>query len=177
LFKPINKAHYDDAGYFRMNWQTKKTSSSDDLKSSYNTDQGVCCCSQRPLILDHDRSKVVKFIPNNNFKDWYCALNWHFLFVNYDKNVYHNMSCRISHKTGQREPIGTIDDYDKILADLKQQIQEKKVKVIRCPKDICFGCGMCATKSRTAQGLKQAMKHRLLDVDILDFPEIENQST
>jgi MoaA/NifB/PqqE/SkfB family radical SAM enzyme len=175
LFKPINKANYDNARYFRINWQTKKTSQNDDLNSSYNTDKGICCCAERPLILDHDRSKVVKFIPDNNFKGWYCALNWHFLFVEYDKNVYHNMSCRISHKTGRREPIGTIDDYDKILDDLQQQIQDKKVKVLRCPKDRCVGCGMCATKASTVQGLREAMKHRLIDVDILDFADIEGQ--
>lgn len=171
LFKPINKAHYEDASYFRINWQMKNSSQNTDLNKSYNTDQGICCCSERPLLLDNDRSNTVNFLPDNNFKGWYCALNWHFLYVDHDKNVYHNMSCRVSHRTDRQEPVGNIDNYHEILDDLRKQIQDKKVRVIRCPKDRCFGCGMCATKSRTVQGIRRAMKHRLIDVDILDLDD------
>ena len=168
LMKPI---HYDDykiqqAGYFRSNWLS---SYEDNQSENYNTKKGVTCCNQVPLIFNNDKKNKSKFIDNNNFKDWYCGLNWSFLYVNHKRQVFNNMGCAVSHFSSKSEPIGNIDNYKKILDTVKKHISNNTMPVIKCPKSICKGCGMCAPKAKTKEDFVRIMKYRLVDTDILDF--------
>lgn len=166
LMKPIidHKYKKDETQYFKIFWQGDRK----EEITNYCTTKGITCCSDRPLIFNREKERKVNFIPDNNFKGWYCALDWTYLFLNRHGQVFHT-SCRVSQPTGKIEPIGTSANYQAIINKLKDQIEEKKVKPVVCPKDLCYGCGMCAPKSRTKEEFKEIMKDQLLDVSMLDF--------
>ena len=167
LMKPIMGDQYasNQAGYMKIFWKTKEEI------QQYNTATGITCCSERPLILNEDKNHRTNFIPDNNFRDWYCALNWNFLSVNHFLEVFLNTHCHVSNQTNKEEPLGTIADADRILKQLQEQIDNKSVPVIQCPKKICHGCGMCAPKAKTKEEMTKIMKKHLVDVSILDFKE------
>lgn len=169
LMKPIHNDQYssEQTNYFKIFWKSKHK----DQISEYNTSSGITCCSNRPLILNSDKSNSTNFIHNNKFQDWYCTLNLNYLFVDHLFNVYHNISCRVSSLTNKLEPIGNFNNYNAIIKTLHAQINHKSVPVVKCPKEFCVGCGMCATKSQNKTDLIQLMKNHLVDVSILDFKD------
>ena len=170
LIKPINLAEYNKPvplSYFKTNWKIK----SDDNINDYSTKKGIACCSERPLILNNDRSQPTNFIPTSEFKNWFCAVNWNFLSINHKSEVFH-ASCQVSMETSKIEPIGTIDESDVILKRLSEQINNKTVPVIRCPRESCtLGCGMCSIKASSKDEFIELLKIRLADTSILRFDE------
>lgn len=169
LMKPIIDNEYTDneTKYFKVFWLTKEK---DNLKN-YSTSSGITCCSESPLILNHDKKTKTNFIPDNNFKGWYCGLNWAFLFVSHTGAIYHNSGCRVSNLSNLEEPIGHVNNYSQVIDNVKQQIESRAFPVIVCPKDRCVACGMCAPKAKTKEDFLKVMQYRLNDTSILDFKD------
>lgn len=108
--------------------------------------QGRACCGGRKLSLNNNLKSNITFVPRQGFRDWYCSVNWFFLFVQQlTGNVYTNKDCRTS-TNGQVEPLGNLSNYQSILDRVKLQFDNKAMPVIKCVKDICM-CGICAPKA------------------------------
>ena len=108
------------------------------------TKVGRSCCGGRQFCTDGNFKERKSFI-NNNFTGWSCSVNWFFLYVRQlTKEIYHNKDCRMR-LDGSIGPIGTIDQADLILDDLKKMIG-KDMPVIKCAKKVCL-CGVCAPKA------------------------------
>jgi hypothetical protein len=99
-------------------------------------------------------------VPRQGFRDWYCSVNWFFLFVRQvDGAVYTNKDCKTS-TTGQVEPLGNLNDYQSILATLKMQLDSSDPPIIQCIKDICM-CGFCAPKAQNLEDYKKLLSRNL----------------
>ena len=108
--------------------------------------QGRPCCGGRKLCINNDMKSSISFVPKQGFKDWYCSVNWFFLFVQQvDGAVFTNKDCMMS-TTGVKEPLGFLNKSNNIIDTLKQQIESKTMPIIKCKKDICM-CGFCAPKA------------------------------
>jgi hypothetical protein len=108
--------------------------------------EGRPCCGGRKLSLNNDLKSCVSFVPKQGFQDWYCSVNWFFLFVRQlDGAVYTNKDCRTS-TTGRVEPLGNLKNYQSIISKVKEQFDSRTMPVIKCVKDICM-CGFCAPKA------------------------------
>ena len=122
--------------------------------------EGRPCCGGRTLSLNMDLKSCVSFVPKQGFKDWYCSVNWFFLFVQQlTGNVYTNKDCRTS-TTGRVEPLGNLTNAKLILDNVKQQFDNRSMPVIQCVKDICF-CGFCAPKADNIKDFKELLDRNL----------------
>jgi pyruvate-formate lyase-activating enzyme len=123
--------------------------------------EGRPCCGGRKLSLNNDLKSTVSFVPRQGFKDWYCSVNWFFLFVRQlDGAVFTNKDCRTS-TTGRVEPLGYINDYQSIINTLKIQLDSQEPPIIKCVKDICL-CGFCAPKAENLEDYKKLLGRNLL---------------
>lgn len=128
--------------------------------------EGRACCGGRKLSLNNNLKSSVTFAPTQGFRDWYCSVNWFFLFVQQlTGNVYTNKDCRTS-TTGRVEPLGRLDNYEEILTTLKKQLDNRSMPVIKCVKDICL-CGFCAPKASNIDDFNDLIK-RNLSVNIFE---------
>jgi len=108
--------------------------------------KGRSCCGGRKLSLNNELKSCVSYVPKQGFKDWYCSVNWFFLFVQQlTGNIYTNKDCRTS-TTGRVEPLGNLKNYQNIVETVKKQLDTRSMPVIKCVKDICM-CGFCAPKA------------------------------
>lgn len=122
--------------------------------------EGRACCGGRKLSLNKDLKSCVSFVPKQGFRDWYCSVNWFFLFVQQlTGNVYTNKDCRMS-TTGQVEPLGNLNNYQLLLDQVKTQLDNRAMPVIQCAKDICM-CGFCAPKADNLSDFKQLLSRNL----------------
>ena len=167
LLKPISEDVYkqENTEYLKIFWYGKNVNQ----VKEYTITEGITCCTNRPLLLNSDTKEKTNFIPTNNFNGWYCGLNFSFLYVNHLGEVYHNTGCYVSHKTNTEEPIGTIDNYETILTELRAYISTGSIPVILCPRTSCKNCGMCAPKASTKEEFSKIMSMHLTDVSLLDF--------
>jgi MoaA/NifB/PqqE/SkfB family radical SAM enzyme len=123
-------------------------------------ENGRPCCGGRKLSLNNDLKSSVSFVPKQGFKDWYCSVNWFFLFVRQlDGTVYTNKDCKTS-TTGNVEPLGNLSDYQSMLNTLKLQLDSSDPPIIQCVKDICM-CGFCAPKSQNLNDYKKLLSRNL----------------
>jgi pyruvate-formate lyase-activating enzyme len=128
--------------------------------------EGRACCGGRKLSINSDLKSSVSFVPTQGFKDWYCSVNWFFLFVQQlTGNVYTNKDCRTS-TSGQVEPLGNLSNQKLILDTLKKQLDTGNMPIIKCIKDICL-CGFCAPKANNIEDFKNLIR-RNLETNILD---------
>jgi MoaA/NifB/PqqE/SkfB family radical SAM enzyme len=112
--------------------------------SSEGTNIGRACCGGRCLQGKVDGEWQTVKLVNTEFKNWYCSVDWFFLHIEQStKSVFHHQTCKATHK-GIRGPIGTLDDCDSMIADLKNYL--KNPIPIVCPNQRC-GCGMCVPKA------------------------------
>lgn len=130
-------------------------------KRSYNTDAslqthkptmlsqvGRACCGGRQTCQDQNYAARNYFVPDNRFSGWYCSVNWFFLYVKQlTGQVYHNKDCRMRFD-GTIGSIGSVQDGQRILSKLKQDLEQQSLPVIQCQRDQCL-CGLCAPKART----------------------------
>jgi pyruvate-formate lyase-activating enzyme len=122
--------------------------------------EGRPCCGGRKLSLNNDLKSCVSFVQKQGFRDWYCSVNWFFLFVQQlTGNVYTNKDCRTS-TTGKIEPLGNLNNYDVILDRLQQQFDTQSMPVIKCIKDVCV-CGFCAPKADNIEDFKELLGRNL----------------
>jgi len=108
---------------------------------------GRPCCGSRTMCLSKDgESRKSKFVDFREFKGWYCSVNWFFMHIEQQTdNVFHHQTCQA--KFGQtRGPIGKLSEGKKILDELRENLKNKTMPTIICPKKTC-GCGLCSPKS------------------------------
>jgi sulfatase maturation enzyme AslB (radical SAM superfamily) len=147
--------------YLRTHWGIEKTTSQEKTSSICN---GRACCGGRKLAVNNDLKSSVVFVEKQGFKDWYCSVNWFFLFVQQlTGNVYVNKDCRMGFNR-QVEALGNLSSYQTILDNLKTQLETKSMPIIQCAKSICL-CGYCAPKAEKLQDFKDLIsRHVVTDV-------------
>jgi pyruvate-formate lyase-activating enzyme len=122
--------------------------------------EGRPCCGGRKLSLNNDLKSSVIFVPKQGFRDWYCSVNWFFLFVQQiTGDVYTNKDCRMS-TTGRVEPLGNLNNYQLIIDQVKTQLDNKAMPVIQCVKDLCM-CGFCAPKADNIEDFNKLLIRNL----------------
>jgi pyruvate-formate lyase-activating enzyme len=119
--------------------------------------EGRACCGGRMMSTNNDLKSSCAYIPHQNFKDWACSVNWFFLYIKQlTRDVYTNKDCKMS-TTGRVEPLGNLKDSASILDTLTDQLQNHKMPVIICNKQVCR-CGICAPKVKDTSTFTTLMK-------------------
>jgi MoaA/NifB/PqqE/SkfB family radical SAM enzyme len=132
----------------------------DEITDVSSINEGRPCCGGRKLSLNGDLKSCVSYVPKQGFQDWYCSVNWFFLFVQQlTGNIYTNKDCRTS-TTGQVEPLGNLSNYQTLLDQVKTQLDKQAMPVIKCVKDICM-CGFCAPKADNLNDFKELLDRNL----------------
>lgn len=125
------------------------------------TSQGRSCCGGTPMHVNRDYTQTQDYIPNNNFKGWHCSVNQFFVFVKQvTKEIFVNKDCQMNFD-GKVAPIGTLDDADKIISELKENFNNDSIPVIICNKSKCW-CGLCAPKAKTKEEFDSIMENYLV---------------
>lgn len=118
-----------------------KTSCDTDL-----SDVGRACCGGRQLVQNQNFSQQ-NFYVENKFPDWYCSVNWFFLYVKQvNGEIFVNKDCKMNFQ-GQVAPIGNLANYQELLDDVKHKLSTNTLPVIQCKKAQCL-CGLCAPKAK-----------------------------
>ena len=124
--------------------------------------EGRPCCGNRKLSINGNLKSSVTFVPRQGFKDWYCSVNWFFLFIQQQTGlVYTNKDCKMNLKQ-QVGPIGSLHNSQLILDELETQLQSKSLPVIRCDKSFCM-CGFCAPKAEYKEDFENLMTRHIVD--------------
>lgn len=122
------------------------------IEENDNTDlsqEGRACCGGRQFC-SNKNYKQREFFISNRFTNWSCSVNWFFLYIKQQTgNIYNNKDCRMRFDNTEG-PIGTIDQADKLIADLKHWLETNSMPVIKCAKSSCW-CGMCAPKAENIE--------------------------
>ena len=152
----INSVSSTQCGYAE---QMETVGDNETVKS---IDQGRACCGGRKLSINSDLKSSVTFVPKQGFTDWYCSVNWFFLFVQQlTGNVYSNKDCKMNLK-GSIGPIGNISDKVAVLDELRQQLENKNMPIIQCAKSVCM-CGFCAPKAQLKKDFDDLMTRHIID--------------
>lgn len=107
----------------------------------------------------------VKRLSYRKFKGWSCFVNLFFLHIHdEEKKIYYHQTCQ-ARPQGGRGPIGSTDQIDEILNELEAKFQSKKLQPVVCPNEIC-NCGLCITKSKTPQMLKNFVQKTFTDFEL-----------
>lgn len=123
---------------------------------------GRSCCGGRSLCVNSEMKNTMSFVPAAGFENWYCSVNWYFLFVKQiNGNVYFNKDCRVS-LDGDFEPIGNLKNYQRILDNLDNMLNGLSIPVVQCIKSRCI-CGYCAPKASTFDNFKEIMKKHVVE--------------
>ena len=126
------------------------------------TAQGRSCCGGQAFNFNRDYTTTHTYVPNNNFKDWHCSVNYFFVFVKQvTRQVFNNKDCRLNYD-GIKGPIGTLDDTKKILDDLKSRLDNIQ-NYIKCTKSLCW-CGLCTPKAKDLDTYQDVMKTYLKEL-------------
>jgi sulfatase maturation enzyme AslB (radical SAM superfamily) len=125
-----------------------------------------CCGSRDMLLTSGNVSKRSNFVDFRQFQGWSCSVNWFFLHLEQQTDsVYHHQTCQAKFDGG-RGRIGKLSEGDKIIANLKDMLENKQMPVISCPKHTC-GCGLCAPKSKFEDKFLQTLNDHI-DIGVLD---------
>lgn len=142
---------------FHASKSTKKVIPIHTAESIQITDVGRSCCGGRKLCTNQDLKSPVSFVPRSGFKDWYCSVNWYFLYVKqHSGEVYVNKDCRMAFD-GTVKPIGNISDWKTILVEQDKMLDQEQVPVIQCKKQKCI-CGYCAPKAQNGKEFAEIMQ-------------------
>jgi hypothetical protein len=121
---------------------------------------GRPCCGSRTMCLstscETDSERKSKFVDFREFKGWHCSVNWFFMHIEQQTDsVFHHQTCQAQFG-GTRGPIGKLSEGDKILANLKAQLESESMPTVICPKHTC-GCGLCAPKSKYKESYQKVL--------------------
>jgi len=141
----------------KVHWITKS-----ELSNRPVIEQGRACCGGRKLSVNGDLKSRDTFVHRQGFRDWYCSVNWFFLFVNQSNGtVYTNKDCMTS-TTNRVEPLGRLKEYQQILDTVQQQLDTQSMPIIRCVKDSCR-CGFCAPKAQNLEDFMSLIERNVPD--------------
>ncbi len=140
--------------------EIEQKSSADEEAKHKARSLGRPCCGKRPMhVCDAEKKNWEKtsFLKFAKFKDWSCSVNWFFLHIEQQSGlVYHHQTCQANFG-GKREPLGhIIKDSERILSQLRSNIENKTMPIIVCPNKLC-GCGLCTPKSRDFEDLAKIL--------------------
>lgn len=160
--------------YWISNTNTKNLAESKQRLSSIGNknnvigiNEGRACCGGRKLALNNSLSSSVTFVPRQGFKDWYCSVNWFFLFVQQiTGKVYTNKDCR-TNLNNKIEPLGYLENASEIINQLKQHMTNNTLPVIKCVKSICM-CGYCAPKAENLKDFKDLITRNVI-TDVIKY--------
>jgi pyruvate-formate lyase-activating enzyme len=146
--------------WFDTLYKTKSSSQPTNLlqdkQESHLTDIGRACCGGRQTCTDQNY-KQRHFYVDNKFPDWYCSVNHFFLYVKQvNGEVYVNKDCKMNFD-GSVGAIGNLNNTDKILSTLQNQINTDTMPVIQCKKYNCL-CGLCAPKAKNLETYNKIME-------------------
>ena len=148
-----NQKNMDEAKQ-RLNQITNKS-------NTVSINEGRACCGGRKLALNNSLKSSVTFVSKQGFIGWYCSVNWFFLFVQQvTGNVYTNKDCRTS-LNSKIEPLGNLKNYDEMINQLKENMKNKTLPVIKCVKSICI-CGYCAPKAENIENFKDLLTRNVI---------------
>lgn len=124
--------------------------------------KGRMCCAKHDLCVN--QKEKTKFIPDTNFYDWSCSVNWYFLMIMQEgKKFYNHQTCCVNTQS-EVGPFATFSERERVLQELRQQlVVDKEAPVIRCPLKRC-GCGLCSDKAETPELYEEIMKDKVKDV-------------
>jgi MoaA/NifB/PqqE/SkfB family radical SAM enzyme len=127
---------------------------------------GRPCCGGRTFGVCGDQgTENVSFVNERNFKDWSCSVNWYFLHIEQQTGlVYHHQTCQAT-LDGKRGSIGSLDESQKIVDDLRLKLETKSMPIVVCPNKLC-GCGLCTPKSKNRQDLLKNLPVVIRDISI-----------
>jgi len=115
---------------------------------------GRACCGGRQTCEDQNYNERKFYILDNKFPDWYCSVNWFFLYIKQvNGEVYVNKDCKMNFN-GTVGPIGNLNDSNLILSTLTEQLKNQTLPVIQCKKYSCL-CGLCAPKAKNLDTYKK----------------------
>jgi pyruvate-formate lyase-activating enzyme len=127
-----------------------------DKVESHLTEVGRACCGGRQTCQDQNY-KDRHFYVSNKFPDWYCSVNYFFVYVRQvTGEIFTNKDCKMNFD-GQVGPIGNLNNTDLILSTLKTQLDTGTLPVIQCKKSKCQ-CGLCAPKAKNLDTYKSIIK-------------------
>ena len=109
---------------------------------------GRPCCGSRDMLLTlGNESRKSNFVDFRQFQGWSCSVNWFFLHLEQQTDsIYHHQTCQ-ARFDNRRGPIGKLSEGKKLIAELKDMLENNRMPIIQCPKHTC-GCGLCAPKSK-----------------------------
>lgn len=116
------------------------------VEGAQGTEMGRACCGGLCLKGKVDDTwQPIKLI-DTHFKDWSCAINWFFLYIDQETgDVSHHQTCKALFDK-QRGSFGNLSDTEQIFKFVRDNID----KTIICPNQRC-GCGMCVPKAKDPQ--------------------------
>jgi len=168
LNKPKTEVEADaEAGH---NASAVKTENNEEKK--FARQLGRPCCGSRTMETcgtDGCWSKST-FLEFAKFRNWQCSVNWFFLHIEQQTDtIWHHQTCQ-ARFDGTRGPIGTISECDKIIDELRTNIENKTMPIITCPlgPGKHCGCGMCTPKSIERDALMQIMPQHIEDMSIFE---------
>jgi hypothetical protein len=168
LNKPKTEVEADaEAGH---NASAVKTEKNEEKK--FARQLGRPCCGSRTMETcgtDGCWSKST-FLEFAKFRNWQCSVNWFFLHIEQQTDtIWHHQTCQ-ARFDGTRGPIGTISECDKIIDELRTNIENKTMPIITCPlgPGKHCGCGMCTPKSIERDALMQIMPQHIKDMSIFE---------
>ena len=150
--------------WFKNIYQTKSYGDQPtDLTPIYDThnrvdlaDTGRACCGGRALCMDQNYRSRTAFV-DNKFPDWYCSVNYFFLFVKQvNGEIYTNKDCKMNFD-GKVAPIGTLAQSQLLLDQTRSWLETDSMPVIQCKKYKC-NCGLCAPKAQSLDTYKSIMR-------------------
>lgn len=128
-------------------WDTMGTKKPASAVKTEGTALGRACCGGRCLTGKVDGVWQPVKLVNTEFKNWSCMVDWFFMHIDQHTGlVYHHQTCKALHGK-KRGAIGSIDDADRMLEELKGRLNADVIEHIVCPNQRC-GCGMCIPKAR-----------------------------
>jgi hypothetical protein len=138
--------------WFDSLYQSKSQTPGTPLTATENTDlsdQGRACCGGRQ-VCENQKYRERTFFTSNKFPGWSCSVNWFFLHIKQvNGQIFVNKDCKMNFNN-EVGTIGTLDATDKLLEQLKHDIENRTLPIIQCAKARCL-CGLCAPKAKTRE--------------------------
>ena len=122
---------------------------------------GRPCCGSRDMLLTlGNESRKSNFVDFRQFQGWSCSVNWFFLHLEQQTDsIYHHQTCQ-ARFDNRRGPIGKLSEGKKLIAELKDMLENNRMPVIQCPKHTC-GCGLCAPKSKFEEKFVETLDNHI----------------
>lgn len=146
--------------WFDNFYETRSTHKNANLpKSDSSVDLsaiGRACCGGRQLSKNQNYKERV-FYTDNKFPDWYCSVNWFFVYIKQvTQEVFVNKDCKMNFN-GSVGPIGYLNRANELLEELQLKLDTGMLPTIQCKKTLCQ-CGLCAPKAQNKTTYQQIMR-------------------